>query len=133
MNLQIGDNFSTDKQITDAVVRAFAELSGDYNPIHLDEEFAKTTQFGKRIAHGMISGALISAVLGYKFKERRVVYLSQTLKFVAPVFLDDTVTATATVTNIREDKPIVTLETVCTNQNGETVVKGEAAVMILPE
>ena len=84
MDLQIGDKFSTSKQITDAVVRAFAELSGDYNPIHLDEEFAATTQFKRRIAHGMISGALISAVLGYEFKERRVVYLSQTLKFVAP-------------------------------------------------
>jgi 3-hydroxybutyryl-CoA dehydratase len=131
MNLQIGDKFSTSKQITDTVVRAFAELSGDYNPIHLDEEFAKTTQFGQRIAHGMISGALISAVLGYEFKERRVVYLSQTLKFVAPVFLDDTVTATATVINIREDKPIVTLETVCTKQTGEPVVKGEAVVKIL--
>ena len=131
MNLQIGDEFSTSKQITDAVVRAFAELSGDCNPIHLDEEFAKTTRFGKRIAHGMISGALISAVLGYEFKERRVVYLSQTLKFTAPVFLDDTVTATATVTNIREDKPIVTLETVCRNQKDEIVVKGEAVVMIL--
>lgn len=133
MDLQIGDNFSTSKQITDAVVRAFAELSGDFNPIHLDEEFAAKTRFGKRIAHGMISGALISAVLGYEFKERKIVYLSQTLKFTAPVFLDDTVTATATVANIREDKPVVTLETVCTNQNGETVVKGEAVVMVLPE
>jgi 3-hydroxybutyryl-CoA dehydratase len=133
MDLKIGDKFSTSKQITDSVVHAFAELSGDYNPIHLDEEFAKTTRFGRRIAHGMISGALISAVLGYEFKARKIVYLSQTMKFVAPVFLDDTVTATATVTNIREDKPIVTLETICTNQNGETVVKGEAAVMILPE
>ena len=133
MDLKIGDKFSTTKQITDAVVRAFAELSGDYNPIHLDDEFAAKTQFGKRIAHGMISGALISAVLGYEFKERKVVYLSQTLKFTAPVFLDETVTATATVTNIREDKPIVTLETVCTNQDGKTVVKGEAVVMILPE
>jgi 3-hydroxybutyryl-CoA dehydratase len=75
MNLQIGDVFSTSKQITDAVVRAFAELSGDYNPIHLDEEFAAKTRFKRRIAHGMISGALISAVLGYEFKERRVVYL----------------------------------------------------------
>jgi acyl dehydratase len=74
---------------------------------------------------------LISAVLGYEFKERRVVYLSQTMKFVAPVFIDDTVTATATVTNIRKDKNIVTLETVCTNQNGETTLKGEAVVMIL--
>jgi 3-hydroxybutyryl-CoA dehydratase len=132
MDLKIGDKFSTNKQITDSIIRAFAELSGDYNPIHLDEEFAKTTRFGKRIAHGMISGALISAVLGYEFKERRVVYLSQTMKFVAPVFIDDTVTATATVTNIREDKNIVMLETVCTNQNGETTLKGEAVVMILP-
>ena len=131
MDLRIGDKFSTSKQITDSVVRAFADLSGDYNPIHLDEEFASKTRFGKRIAHGMISGALISAVLGYEFKERKIVYLSQTLKFVAPVFIDDTITATATISNIREDKPIVTLETVCTNQSGETVVKGEAAVMIL--
>lgn len=133
MDLNIGDTFSTSKQITDSVVRAFAELSGDFNPIHIDEEFAAKTRFGRRIAHGMISGALISAVLGYEFKERKIVYLSQTLKFTAPVFLDDTVTATASVANIREDKPIVTLETVCTNQNGETVVKGEAVVMILPE
>ena len=131
MDLKIWDKFSTSKQITDSVVRAFADLSGDYNPIHIDEEFAKTTRFGRRIAHGMISGALISAVLGYEFKERRVVYLSQTMKFVAPVFIDDTVTATATVTKIREDKNIVTLETICTNQNGETTLKGEAVVMIL--
>lgn len=131
MDLHIGEKFSKSKQITDAVVRAFAELSGDFNPIHLDEEFAAQTRFGKRIAHGMISGALISAVLGYEFKERKVVYLAQTLKFVAPVFLDDTVTATATVKHIREDKPVVTLETVCANQNGGTVVTGEAVVMIL--
>lgn len=131
MDLKIGDKYSTSKQITDSVVRAFAELSGDYNPIHLDEEFAAKTRFGRRIAHGMICGALISAVLGNEFKERKIVYLSQTLKFTAPVFLDDTVTATAIVANIREGKPIVTLETVCTNQNGEMVVKGEAVVMIL--
>ena len=130
MDLKIGDNFSTSKKITDAVVRAFAELSGDFNPIHIDEEFAKTTRFGKRIAHGMISGALLSAVLGYEFKERQIVYLSQTMKFVAPVFIDDTVTATATVAKIREDKPIVTLETVCTNQDGYVTLTGEAVVMV---
>jgi acyl dehydratase len=131
MELKIGDKFSTTKQITDAVVRAFAEFSGDYNPIHLDDDFAKNTRFGRRIAHGMISGALISAVLGYELKDRKIVYLSQTLKFTAPVFIDDTVTATATVINIRQDKPVVTVETVCTNQSGETVVKGEAAIMVL--
>jgi 3-hydroxybutyryl-CoA dehydratase len=130
MQIKIGDKFSKSKKITDAVVGAFAELSGDYNPIHLDEEFARNTRFGKRIAHGMISGALLSAVLGYEFRERKIVYLSQTMQFVAPVFVDDTITATATVTKIREDKPIVTLETVCTNQAGETTLEGTAVVMI---
>jgi 3-hydroxybutyryl-CoA dehydratase len=131
MDLKIGDKFSKQRHVTDELVRKFAEVSGDHNPIHLDEEFAKTTRFGRRIAHGMLSGAFISAVLGYEFKERKIIYLSQTMKFTAPVYLDDTVTATATVTNIREDKGIVTLETVCTNQNGETVVTGEAVVMVL--
>ena len=130
MDLQIGEKFSATKQITDKIVRDFAELSGDFNPIHIDEEFAKTTRFGKRIAHGMISGALLSAVLGYEFKERKIVYLSQTMRFFAPTFVGDTITATATVLKIREDKPVVTLETVCANQHGETTVKGEAVVMI---
>ncbi|MDQ6785364.1 MAG: MaoC family dehydratase [Acidobacteriota bacterium] len=130
MNLQVGEKFSANKQITDKVVRDFAALSGDFNPIHIDEEFAKTTRFGRRIAHGMISGALLSAVLGYEFKERKIVYLSQTMKFLLPVFIDDMITATATVKHIREDKPIVTLETVCTNQSGETTLTGEAVVMI---
>jgi 3-hydroxybutyryl-CoA dehydratase len=132
MDLKIGDKFTTSREVTDELIRKFAEVSGDYNPIHLDEEFAKTTRFGRRIAHGMLSGAFISAVLGYELKERKIVYLSQTLKFTAPVFIGDTVTATATVTRIREDRPIVTLETVCTNQHGETLVTGEAAVMVLP-
>ena len=131
MDLKIGDSFSTSREVTDELIRKFAEISGDYNPIHLDEEFAKTTRFGRRIAHGMLSGAFISAVLGYEFKERKIVYLSQTMKFTAPVFIGDNVTTTATVTNIRKDKGIVTLETVCTNQNGDPLVKGEAVVMIL--
>jgi len=131
MTLKIGDTFSATKQITDAEIRTFAELVNDYNPIHLDDEYAKTTRFGKRIAHGMLSGSLISGVLGYQLSERKVLYLSQTLKFTAPVYIDDTITATATVTKIREDKPVVTLETTCTNQNGEPVVKGEAVIMLL--
>jgi 3-hydroxybutyryl-CoA dehydratase len=131
MEIKVGDKFSNERLVTDELIRKFAEVSGDYNPIHLDEEVAKTTRFGKRIAHGMLSGAFISAVLGYEFTERRIVYLSQTLRFTAPVFIGDTVTTTAIVSKIREDKPIVTLETICTNQNGETLVTGEAAVMIL--
>lgn len=131
MDIKIGDKFSKTRVVTDELIRAFAEVSGDYNPIHLDEEFAKTTRFGRRIAHGMLSGAFISAVLGYEFEARKIVYLSQTMRFVAPVFIDDTITTTGTVTNIRGDKGIITLETVCTNQDGEVTLKGEAAVMIL--
>jgi 3-hydroxybutyryl-CoA dehydratase len=97
----------------------------------LDEKFAATTRYGKRIAHGMLSGALISSVLGNKFAEEKIVYLSQTMRFVAPVFVGDTITVTATIASIREDKPIVTVETICSNQNGETTMTGEAAVMIL--
>lgn len=132
MNIKIGDEFSRQRAITDDLIRGFAELSGDHNPIHLDDEFARSTRFGRRIAHGMLSGAFISAVLGFEFRERRVVYLSQTMRFIAPVFIDDTITTTATVTAIREEKGIVTLETICTNQDGETTLKGEAIVMILP-
>ena len=131
MNIKIGDSFKKERLITDELIRAFAEVSGDHNPIHLDEEFAKTTRFGRRIAHGMLSGAFISAVLGYELTEKKIVYLSQTLKFTAPVFIGDTVTTTATVTGIREDKNIVTMDTICTNQNGETLVKGESVVMVM--
>lgn len=131
-DLKIGDSFSTVREVTDELIRAFAEVSGDHNPIHLDEEFAAKTRFGKRIAHGMLSGAFISAVLGNEFRERKIVYMSQTMRFRAPVFIGDTITTTATVTNIREDRRIVTLDTTCTNQNGETTLRGEAAVMILP-
>lgn len=132
MEIKIGDKFSNSREITDELIRAFAELSGDHNPIHLDEEFAATTQFGRRIAHGMLSGAFISAVLGYEFEARKIVYLSQTMRFIAPVFIDDTITTTGTVSGIRKEKGIVTLETVCTNQNGDVTLRGEAMVMILP-
>lgn len=132
MEIKLGDSFSNERLVTDELIRRFADLSGDYNPIHLDEEFAKQTRFGRRIAHGMLSGAFISSVLGYELSERKTVYLSQTLRFRSPVFIGDTVTTTATVTNIREDKPIVTLETVCKNQDGTTLITGEAVVMILP-
>ena len=131
MKISIGDTFKKERLVTDELVRAFAEVSGDYNPIHLDEEFAGTTRFGRRIAHGMLSGAFISAVLGYEITEKKIVYLSQTLKFTAPVFIGDTVTTTATVTAIREGKNIIAMDTTCTNQNGETVVKGEAVVMVM--
>jgi len=132
MDIKIGDTFSTTREVTDHLIRDFAELSGDHNPIHLDEEFAKTTRFGQRIAHGMLSGAFISAVLGNEFKNRKILYLSQTMRFTAPTFIGDTITTTGTVTSIREDKGIVTLATECKKQNGEVTLTGESVVMLLP-
>lgn len=131
MEIKVGDRFSIKRKVTDQLIRKFAELSGDYNAIHLDEEFARTTRFGRRIAHGMLSGAFISAVLGNEFRERKIVYVSQSMRFTAPVYVDDTITVTATVTGVREDKGIVKLETLCTNQDGNITVTGEAVVMIL--
>ena len=130
MTLRAGDTATLTKTITDADMRAFAEVTGDHNPVHLDDEYAATTRFGRRIAHGMLAASLISSALANELPGRGTVYLSQTLKFTAPVFPGDTVTARVTVTRVREDKPIVTLETVCTNQSGERVVEGEAVVLL---
>jgi len=130
MRFKAGDTASITKTITDEDIRKFADASGDHNPLHLDEEFAKTTRFGRRIAHGMLSASLISAVIAGELPGEGSIYLAQTLQFVAPVFPDDTVTAKVTIVSQREDKPIVKLATVCTNQHGEVVVKGEATVLV---
>ncbi|HEX8688016.1 MAG TPA: MaoC family dehydratase [Pyrinomonadaceae bacterium] len=129
MTLSVGDAAEIRKTVTDEDVRAFAEVTGDRNPVHLDEEYAAGTRFGRRIAHGMLGASLISAVLANELPGRGTVYLSQTLRFTAPVFPGDTVTARVAVKHVREDKPVVTLETVCTNQRGERVVEGEAVVL----
>jgi len=130
MRFKAGDTASITKTITDEDIRKFADASGDHNPLHLDEEFAKTTRFGRRIAHGMLSASLISAVIAGELPGEGSIYLAQTLQFVAPVFPDDIVTAKVTIVSQREDKPIVKLATVCTNQHGEVVVKGEATVLV---
>ena len=131
MKLKIDDTFSVNKEVTDELIRKFADVSGDRNPIHLDEEFAKKTRFGKRIAHGMLTASFISAVLGYELSVRKVVYLGQTLKFKHPTYIGDTVTAKGTVIKIRPDKPIITIETICTNQDGVVLIEGEATLMLL--
>jgi 3-hydroxybutyryl-CoA dehydratase len=133
MPLQVGDTATRSKTIADDDIRAFAELTGDRNPVHLDDEYAAGTRFGRRIAHGMLAASLISATLANELPGRGTVYLSQTLRFVAPVFPGDAITARVTVKQVREDKPIVTLETVCTNQDGETLVQGEAVVLLTAE
>ena len=133
MKFSVGDSAEITKTIEQADIDAFASVTGDHNPVHVDEEFAKTTRFGKRIAHGMLTASLISAVLANKLPGEGSVYLGQTLQFVAPVFPGDEITARVTVKEIREDKPIMKLETICVNQRGEIVIRGEATVLTADE
>lgn len=127
--VKVGASASRTKTIDDEVVRTFAELTGDTNPVHLDDDYAARSRFGRRIAHGMIAAGVVSATLANDLPGPGTVYLGQTLKFKAPVYIDDTVTVTVEVVSVREDKPIATLSTVCTNQDGEVVLEGEAVVL----
>jgi len=129
MSFKVGDSAEITKTIEQEDIDAFARVTGDHNPVHVDEEFAKTTRFGKRIAHGMLTASLISAVLANELPGEGSVYLGQTLQFVTPVFPGDEITARVTVKEMREDKPIVKLETVCVNQRDEVVIRGEATVL----
>ncbi len=129
MPLKVGDSAERISQITDEKIRLFAEASGDKNSIHLDEAYAATTHFGRRIAHGMLTASLISAVLGNDLPGVGSIYLSQMVQFKAPVYLDDRITARVEVTAYREDKQIATLKTSCTNQDGNVVLDGEAVVI----
>jgi len=130
MKINVGDSAEITKTIEQSDIDAFASVTGDHNPVHVDEEFAKTTRFGKRIAHGMLTASLISAVLANKLPGAGSVYLGQTLQFVAPVFPGDEITARVVVKAIREDKPIVKLETICVNQRDEVVIRGEATILL---
>ena len=130
MPLEIGTSASLSKTITGDDITQFAQLVGDNNPVHLDDNYAKTTIFKKRIAHGMLCGGLISAVIGTQLPGPGTIYLSQTMKFVAPVYIGDTITAQVTIKSIRSDKGIYTLQTICHNQENKHVVEGEAVVML---
>ena len=126
--LQPGMSASIAKTVTQADIILFAGISTDVNPAHLDEEYAKGTMFGGRIAHGMLSAGFISAVLANKLPGPGTIYLSQTLKFKAPVRPGDTVTATVTVREVNVAKNRVTLDTVCTVA-GKVVIEGESLMM----
>jgi len=126
----LGAKASLSRQITEADILRMAEITGDYNPIHLDEEFAKRTRFKGRIAHGVFCAGLISAVLGTKLPGPGSVYLKQTLSFLFPVRPGDTLTAEVEVTSWQADKRIITLKTTCSNQNGKEVVSGESVLLV---
>ncbi|MCC2626336.1 MAG: pta 1 [Burkholderiales bacterium] len=126
--LIVGQSASMEKKITNEDITLFACLTGDINPVHFDMEYAKTTRFKTRIAHGMLGGSLVSAVLGMQLPGTGTIYLSQSLNFCYPVYLDDIITVTVTVKEKKEKNKVV-LDCICTNQNGRVVIQGEAEVI----
>lgn len=126
--IHVGQRASMRKTITEADVVLFGCVTGDQNPVHTDDIAAGESRFGRRIAHGMLAAGLISAVLGMRLPGPGTVYLKQTLSFRKPIYINDTVTTTVEVASLREDKPIATLTTTVTNQDGEVCVEGESLV-----
>ncbi len=129
--LEVGMTGTLSKRVTEEDVDTFAKVTGDYNPMHVDEEFAKKTQFHKRIAHGMLSAGMISACIGNKMPGPGAIYLNQTLKFDKPVYFGDVLVVTVKVEKIDQKAhfQIATLSTIVTNQDGVIVTEGTAQIM----
>jgi 3-hydroxybutyryl-CoA dehydratase len=123
---ELGDRATFTKTITEADILLFAAISGDNYSVHVDEEYAKTTRFGGRVAHGLLTASLISATNGMLLQKPGGISLAQTLRFLKPVYPGDTITACSEVVEIIPDKRRLRCRTTCTNQRGELVIEGEA-------
>lgn len=126
--IEPGESYAIQKEVTKSDVATFANLSGDHNPIHSDEQYAATTQFKRPIAPGMLTASWISGVLGSEFPGPGTIYLSQNLNFKLPVYIGDRLTVRVTVKSVRADKPIVVVETDCLDSGGKLVLTGEAVL-----
>ena len=129
-DLEVGQSAHFSKTVTEADVVLFAGVTGDFNPAHVDEVAARESRFEGRVAHGMLSAAFISTVLGTRLPGPGTIYVGQTLRFKAPVRIGDTVTARVTISELDRERRRALLETVCVNQDGETVIEGEAKVLV---
>jgi 3-hydroxybutyryl-CoA dehydratase len=132
-NFEEGYSASFTKTVTEADVVLYAGVTGDTNPLHLDAEYARASRFGQRIAHGMLTAGFISTVIGTKLPGPGAIYVSQSLRFLGPVMLGDTITATGTLTAYDKAKGRMTIATTCRNQRGEEVLSGEAQVLYRPQ
>ncbi|MDD8368575.1 MaoC family dehydratase, partial [Escherichia coli] len=128
-NLYIGMTAQYSQTVSDSDIKAFSGLSGDKNPVHMSDEYAQKTMFKKRIAHGFMSASYFSAIFGTKLPGEGCVYLSQTLKFIKPVYIGDTVTAIVTLTKINSRSRRLTFDTICVVKN-ETVISGVAEIYL---
>lgn len=129
--IEIGETYSVTKVITEADIANFAGIIGDFNPVHVNPEYAKTTMFGQRIAHGMLTASFISTCIGCGIPGINALYLSQEIKFVKPVYIGDTITACVEVTEKIDAKQRIVLRTTVANQRGELVVDGKALAMVM--
>lgn len=127
--MNVGDKATFTKTIGEEDVILFSKITGDDNPIHLDDNYARKSRFGRRVAHGLISLGLISAVLGKQLPGPGTIYLNQEVKFISPVYPGDPITATVEVMEIRPDKKLAVLKTECHNQNGQPILTGKATVL----
>jgi len=128
--IEVGRWAETRRTVTETDVVLFAAVTGDHNPVHMDEVAARASRFGGRIAHGMLTAGLVSAVLGTKLPGPGSIYVGLTLRFTRPVRIGDTVTARVEVVEVLVEKRRVRLSTVCRNQDGERVLEGEATVLV---
>lgn len=126
--VDVGFKMTYERVVTAEDIDLFAKVSGDFNPVHVNEDYARKTLFKGRIAHGALSQAFLSATMAKL--PGLVIFMSQTLRFVSPVRIGDTITAIIEVTSVRKDKGIVNMKNICLNQKGETVVEGESTVRI---
>lgn len=129
-DIKIGDEFFFKKIIDEKLVRQFAELSGDQNPLHLDENYAKSTKFGGRIVHGMLLGSLFSALVGMLCPGFHCLYLSQNLRFRNPLKYNELIRVSGRVTDKSDATGIITLETIIKNNSGKVIVDGNAQVKV---
>lgn len=128
IQLKIGDKYKKSNIISEEQINGFAKYSGDFNPVHLDTEYAKNTIFKKKIAHGFLVGSFISAVLGNEFPGNGTIYLSQTMKFRAPVYIDDEISVEVEIIDFPKENRVL-LSTICRNQKDIIVIEGEALII----
>jgi 3-hydroxybutyryl-CoA dehydratase len=130
-NLKIGQEATISKSFSEKDVKIFSELSNDNNPVHLDEIYARNTIFQKRIVHGYLYGSLISAVIGTKMPGPGSIYLYQEMNFKKPVFMNEIVTALVRITELKPEKSLVFLQTICYKNNDEIVLEGKAIIKLV--
>jgi acyl dehydratase len=128
-SLKVGDKASTKRTITDRDIALIAEVTGDYNPVHMNDEFASATRFKTRIAHGELLTGTISALIGNVLPGHGTIYLSQNVRFLKPVRPNDTITVSVEIVSIAQGKPIMSLNVTCENQHGQVILEGNYVVL----